>query len=299
MAKERIHPPRPGFKPEEYKIRGKQESDSVDPQGNRIAELDPAEIESQDIESQCGLTNESQHVEQYDGLLGIPRAFVDAHQAPVGQLQWNNNLGNVYTNPGNINGVRWCSGTLIARDLFLSAGHCFDSNPPGWVVPRTNGTNNPIPPAEIAQNMHVNFNFQRDPNGNLRAEQQIAITQLLEHRLGGLDYAIVRLAGNPGDAFGTTRLARRDPTIGEMSAIIGHPAGLPKQIEAGPITAVQGNVIRYNDTDTLGGNSGSGVLLNSEGTIVGVHTNGGCAGTNPETGFNIGQRILALRAVSP
>jgi len=147
--------------------------------------------------------------------------------------------------------------------------------------------------------MHVNFNFQRDPSGNLRAERQFAITQLLEHRLGGLDYAIVRLAGNPGDVFGTTLLSSRDAAVGEMSALIGHPAGLPKQIEAGLITAVQGNQIRYNDTDTLGGNSGSGVLLGADGTIAGVHTNGGCAGTNPETGFNFGQRIRALQAVSP
>jgi hypothetical protein len=62
---------------------------------------------------------------------------------------------------------------------------------------------------------------------------------------------------------------------------------------------VQANQIRYNDTDTLGGNSGSGVLLNADGTIAGVHTNGGCAGTNPETGFNFAQRTGALLAVSP
>ena len=299
MSTERIHPPQPGFKPENYKIRGKAVSDFVDPQGKRIAELNPDEIDPRDIESTCGLTNESQHVEQYDGTLGVTRAFVDAHQAPVGQLQWNNNLATIFTNPGNVNGERWCSGTLIARDLFLSAGHCFDSNPPGWSVPRINGTSNPLPPADIAQNMHINFNFQHDQMGNPRAERRFAITQLLEHRLGGLDYAIVRLEGNPGDVFGTTLLARRDATVGELSAIIGHPAGLPKQIEAGPITAVQANQIRYNDTDTLGGNSGSGVLLQASGEIAGVHTNGGCAGTNPETGFNFAQRIGALLAVSP
>jgi hypothetical protein len=38
-----------------------------------------------------------------------------------------------------------------------------------------------IQPAEIATNMHVNFNFQVDPNGNLGTEQQFAVVQLVEY----------------------------------------------------------------------------------------------------------------------
>ncbi len=45
-----------------------------------------------DIESTCGPNDESQWVESYDGTLGVPQAFVNAHQGPVGQLQWNDNL---------------------------------------------------------------------------------------------------------------------------------------------------------------------------------------------------------------
>jgi hypothetical protein len=44
------------------------------------------------IESICGGIDDSQPVEQYDGTLGVTRQFVDVHQAPVGQIQWNNNL---------------------------------------------------------------------------------------------------------------------------------------------------------------------------------------------------------------
>ena len=71
--------------------------------------------------------------------------------------------------------VRWCSGTMISEDLYLSAGHCFDSvnEPDGWQVPKTNGTNDPIQPKEIARNMHVNFNYQVDPNGALRPTKLI------------------------------------------------------------------------------------------------------------------------------
>lgn len=84
------------------------------------------------LESICGATDDSQPVEQYGGTLGVTTTFVAAHQSPVGQLQWNNNLAALYTSPGNVSGVRWCTGTLISNDLFLSAGHCFDQNGGGW-----------------------------------------------------------------------------------------------------------------------------------------------------------------------
>jgi hypothetical protein len=91
-------------------------------------------------ESICGVEDDSQAVEQYNGSLGVTVDFVNKNQSPVGQLQWNNNLANIFTNPGNVAGQRWCSGTLIANDLFLTAGHCFDQNANGWRLPLQNGT---------------------------------------------------------------------------------------------------------------------------------------------------------------
>jgi V8-like Glu-specific endopeptidase len=38
------------------------------------------------------------------------------------------------------------------------------------------------------------------------------------------------------------------------------------------VTEIGGNAIRYNDIDTLGGNSGSGILHANSDSIVGVHT---------------------------
>ena len=54
------------------------------------------------LETQCGADDDSQPVEQYDGTLGVTEAFVDGHQGPVGQLQWNDNLSSIYDNPGNV-----------------------------------------------------------------------------------------------------------------------------------------------------------------------------------------------------
>lgn len=244
------------------------------------------------LESQCGATDDSQPVELYNGNLGVSTGFVNAHQRPVGQLQWNSNLGNKYNNPGNVSGVRWCTGTLISANLFLTAGHCFDSTGGGWIRPRVNGTNNPISPSEIARNMHVNFNYQVDSNGTPRPEQEFAIVDLIEYRLGGLDFAIVRLEGAPGHIFGIGEVSTVDANVNDMLCIIGHPAGQRKRIEAGPLTSFQGFRVRYNDIDTLGGNSGSAIWRASTGKIIGVHTNGGC--TTVGTGSNFGVRISRI-----
>jgi V8-like Glu-specific endopeptidase len=263
-------------------------------------ELGGADEYARIIESICGAADDSQPVEQYDGTLGVTQAFVANHQRCVGQIQWNDGLGAIYTNPGNVSGVRWCSGTMISDDLFLTAGHCFDQTGGGWERPRVNGTTNIIPPAEIATNMHVNFNFQVDPMGAPRPVAVFAITQLVEYRLGGLDFAIVRLAGNPGAAWGRATVSTTDAAAGEMLCIMGHPQGVPKRIEAGPALAPAGDRIRYDDIDTQGGNSGSGVLRASDGRLVGVHTNGGCGPTSPNgSEFNFGQRIAAVLAASP
>jgi V8-like Glu-specific endopeptidase len=249
------------------------------------------------LESICGVVDDSQAVEQYDGTLGVSTAFVAGHQWPVAQVQWNGNLGSVFTNPGNVSGVRWGSGTMIGPDLFLACGHLFDTSANGWTLPLQNGTTNTISPQQIATNMHLNFEYQVESTGTLRAEQSFPIVQLLEYRLGGLDMSLCRIGGSPGNTYGWTEWATTNPAVGDMLAIIGHPAGMPKRIEAGPATEVTGTVIRYNDIDTLGGNSGSGILHAATGRLVGVHTNGGC---NAEgTGSNSGVAIAAIVAASP
>jgi V8-like Glu-specific endopeptidase len=257
-------------------------------------EYKPAYVTPDIIESMCGFTDESQPVEHYDGTLGVSRNFVDEHQPKVAQIQWNNDLSSKYRDPGNVSDVRWGSGIMIADNLFLTAGHCFDSDANGWRVPRSNDTNNLITPPEIAINMHLNFNYQLDQDNNLRSEIQFKVLDLVEYRQGSLDYAILKIDGSPGSQFGVARIASDDAPEGDMVAIIGHPEGRPKTIEAGPITDYTDFRVGYNSIDTFGGSSGSGILHYATGKIVGVHTNGGCG----NGGFNYGQRISSLIQVS-
>ena len=267
------------------------------PELHNFLESAPSDDGSGILETQCGESWDAQDVESYDGTLGVTRQFVDDHQSQVGSIQWNNNLATIYSDPGNVNGARWCTGTLIADNLFLTAGHCFDDEDAnGWRLPRSNGTTNIIPPTEVARNMHVDFNFQRDASFNALPESTFAVTELVEYRHNNLDYAIARLEGNPGAIFGVSDVSNVDATINDMLCIIGHPAGRPKQIEAGPASGFTITRIRYGDIDTLGGNSGSGILHGNSRRIVGVHTNGGCTTSG---GFNVGVRITSIANASP
>jgi Trypsin len=154
------------------------------------------------IESICGLKDDSQDVELYDGSAGPSRQFVMARQPATAQIQWNDDLRKRFSgsgdDPGDVQGARWCTGTLIQDNLLLTAGHCFDAVSADWSLPKR--AHKPLAPAELATLMHVNFNYQIDAGTRqIRVPTSYPILRLVEHRLGGLDYAIVELGASGGD----------------------------------------------------------------------------------------------------
>jgi V8-like Glu-specific endopeptidase len=267
-------------------------------------ELLEAQLTLTAAETICGLRDESQHVELYDGTLGVSVNFVRTFSPQVGQLQWLDNLQSNFPGPnesaGNVSGVRWGSGALIGDNLFITAGHCFDRSGGGWVRPKRNGVT--ISEAEIATLMRVNFDYQLNGETNqLRPGDSYPVERLLEFRLGQLDYAIVQLGANAqgevaGRKYGTMTVADGDLTAeGAMLCVIQHPNGKPKMIEAGPLLRNEGGVVLYDDIDTLGGSSGSAVLNGESGEVIGVHTNGGCTAFS---GANVGVAVGAIRRFS-
>src|SRR5262245_45226638 len=89
----------------------------------RAPDLD--ETDEVDQESICGRTNDAQHVNSYNGTLGPSIAFVQANKGSKGAMESTNS---------DSQQVKYCSGTLIAADLFLTAGHCVDASTVGDFV---------------------------------------------------------------------------------------------------------------------------------------------------------------------
>jgi len=160
---------------------------------------------------------------------------------------------------------RGCSGTFIGNhgnqpNLFITAGHCLAKGAAA----------------------KVEFNYEANPDGPVITVRGVAVESS-----SNPDYALIRLDQNPGVA--PTPFGRASTKL----AIIQHPEAKPKVIAFGKLASSKGGKIYYSNLDTLGGSSGSGIL-NDSGSLVGVHTNGGCSksgGTN--SGWNISNIIQA------
>lgn len=213
----------------------------------------------------CG-TNDLQEVNSYDGSLGQTKEFVKEHQSAVGAME----------DSGKDNSSKFCSGTLISNNLFLTASHCVE------------GSN--------ATTKYVSFNYEKAKGSStVLPQSHFKVAEVVEE--GGsykIDYAILRLEGNPGEKFGFRKLST-EPEKGSALTIIQHPSGETKQIEAGTRGSVNSGVyMGYGDIDTEPGSSGSGVL-DEKGNVVAVHTNGGCYTSGGE---NKGVKMSEILKVS-
>lgn len=143
-----------------------------------------------------------------------------------------------------INGT--CTGTLIAAKagpVLLTAGHCVGRGARATVA----------------------FNVEAQPDG----DPLVTGGTVFEQRTTP-DYALIRLDKLPQVtpiALGTTP--------GDRLAIIAHPRGQPKVITEGRRLTACNGLLYYRDLDTLVGSSGAGVL-NRQGQIVAVHSDGDC-----------------------
>ncbi len=228
-------------------------------------DLEELDLDTSEQPSICGSTDDAQHVNHYTGTLGVSTTYVQTHKRSKGALE---------TTATASSSAKYCSGSLIGTNLFLTAGHCVDSSTIGD---------------------YVSFNYELAAGSTtVLTQSHYRVDAIVEDSLGGLDYAILRLAGTPGSTWGVAAVASADPSTGSTIAIIGHPNRSPKKIEAGSVSSYSSNYMRYGNVDTLGGSSGSGVL-DSSGRIVAVHTNGGCTASG---GTNSGVRISRIRAVS-
>lgn len=139
-----------------------------------------------------------------------------------------------------------CTATLIqalAGPVMLTAGHCVGLGDRPLLV----------------------FNFEDPADGDELLIEGTVIEQSLEP-----DYALIRL-----DTLPPVTPVQLTTEASEQLAIIQHPRGHPKSIAEGRYLDSCNQLIYYADLDTLVGSSGAGVL-NRQGHLVGVHTDGDC-----------------------
>lgn len=158
----------------------------------------------------------------------------------------------------------FCSGTLIAPDLVLTAGHCMgEKDKPasrcpatrlvfGFAVTAAGAKTDSVPAAEV---------------------YSCAEVKLYVHGGAG-DYSVVRL-DRPVTGRAPARLkADAPPAAGDAIFTIGGPYGLPLKVsdDAEVRSLNKEKTVFRTDLDTSGGNSGGGIFDARTGRLIGVHT---------------------------
>ncbi|OFZ29303.1 MAG: hypothetical protein A2622_07760 [Bdellovibrionales bacterium RIFCSPHIGHO2_01_FULL_40_29] len=156
----------------------------------------------------------------------------------------------------------FCSGTLVAPDVILTAGHCIETQSScdntafvfGFAVqsagvqPQTASAGEVYRCREIIKTVRVNT---------------------------GADFAIIRLDRT---VLNHTPLQVRptgDAGLNDSLVVIGHPVGLPTKIATGGrVRTISNSDFFQANLDTYGGNSGSAVFNASTGLIEGVLVRG-------------------------
>ncbi len=156
----------------------------------------------------------------------------------------------------------FCSGSLVAPDIIMTAGHC-------------------VKTAEDCKAMKFVFGFAIKVKGVLPetvpANDVYGCSELIgrEQVGAGADWALVRLDRKVPNHEPLKYNTKDTVKNGDPLVVIGHPAGLPTKV-AGGATVRDASPKGYYvaNLDTYGGNSGSAVFNARTGVIEGILVRG-------------------------
>ncbi len=187
-----------------------------------------------------------------------------------------------------------CTVTMISKTCAISAGHC-DST---FGIAQFN-----TPPSRNGRIQHPSA---RDIYPVDKANSEWTYSGI------GNDWAVLRIGPNAetglyaGDVQGFYEVDFNGPQNGDLIRITGYgldrsdpERNLAQQTHTGEVVRLRGSAM-YHVADTMGGNSGSTIIRESDQKIVGIHTNGGCysrGGSNAATTISNNQKLIdAIRS---
>jgi hypothetical protein len=197
----------------------------------------------------------------------------------------------------------FCSGSLVAPDVIMTAGHC-------------------VPSAEECAGIKFVFGFDVKKQGvesdSVPATEVYGCKELIGRQQinDGADWALVRLdrpvAGHAPLKLDLTGKIKK----GDEVLVIGHPSGLPTKIAGGAhVRDASKEGFFVANLDTYGGNSGSAVFDSRTGLVEGILVRGeqdfvqkngcfvsnvcpvdGCRGEDVTKILNVADKIPAAEA---
>lgn len=156
----------------------------------------------------------------------------------------------------------FCSGSLVAPDVIMTAGHCIRSES------ACKGT-------KFVFGFSINAKGGATPN-KVPASEVYSCAQLMgREEVGtGADWALVKL-DRPVAGHTPLKVNRGGaPAKGTPLIVIGHPAGLPTKVAGGASVREHRSGYFVANLDTYGGNSGSAVFNAKTGQIEGILVRG-------------------------
>lgn len=162
-----------------------------------------------------------------------------------------------------------CTVTMISRSCAISAGHC-----------------HPVL-------KFIEFNTPISENGVLRHSRledtyEVDLTSMKWKKGFGTDYAVFKLLPNSitgelaGDKQGYKRVNFNKPRRGTKLRMYGYgasedaQANNAQQLSTGKLKKIKSDGKLYHKMDGAAGSSGSAILLEKSGEIIGIHTGNGC-----------------------
>lgn len=161
----------------------------------------------------------------------------------------------------NQTNAAFCSGSLVAEDLVLTAGHCIQDS--------TDCSNTSLVFGYAAKDANDKVSGVK---GNDVYHCAKVIKQVLESN--GTDFTIIQLDRKVAGRMPLPVRRQGVVTVGDNLTVIGHPSGLPVKVAGGGVVRSVNEKYFVTNLDTYGGNSGSAVFNTVSGDIEGVLVRG-------------------------